>query len=63
MSTHAKWLDMVKFSSPPGLDVILSKSIADKLHSGVFSMDGARLPSQHNTFVDDNLMVDTIEHI
>ena len=41
MSTHAKWLDMVKFSSPPEPDVIHSKAIADKLHSGFFTMDDA----------------------
>ena len=58
LSKHADWIDKIKFALPPGKDVAFSKAIRDRLNRGVIGDDGSRSPSQHNTFVDDNLMAE-----
>ena len=39
-------------------DVFFCKAEAHSINKGVFSQKGDTLPSQHNEFVDDNLMAD-----
>ena len=60
---HADWLKQVQFTPPPGEDTEFSNARRDYVNAGVIHSDGSRCPSQHNTFVDDNLMAETQEYI
>ena len=58
VQTHKKLLDMIKWADPPGPDVTFAPARSCVMNQGVFNADGTEKPSQHNIYVDDNLMAD-----
>ena len=63
VSKHKEFLDQVRYEGLGTDDVIFSRAAADALNKGAFTQQGDRLPSPHNTFVDDNLMADIPRYI
>ena len=56
---HRKYLDMLRWSDPPTSEVTYVQASACSKNPGIFNADGTEQPSQHNIYVDDNLMADT----
>ena len=61
--THKEFLDKVRYEGGDTLTLSIIQARSDSLNKGAYSESGQRLPSQHNTFVDDNLMADVADHI
>jgi hypothetical protein len=57
---HKEILDKVTFSEPPTPTTTFVKATKDTIHTGVFDKNGKKKKSQHNMFVDDNLMANIL---
>ena len=58
LEKHKAYLDMVRWSEPHKASVIFVPAQQCLKNKGISRYDGTEKPSQHNIYVDDNLMVD-----
>ena len=58
VTKHKKWLDMIKWSDPPGDDVVYTQVTSCSRKPGIKNPDGTEKPSPHHIYVDDDLMGD-----
>ena len=58
LEKHKAYLDMVRWSEPPEASVVSVPAKRCSKNKGIVRDDGSEEPSQHNIYVDDNLMAD-----
>jgi len=56
--THAKLLNLIKYSTPHHKNTIFTPAVPDSINKGVLDINGKHTNSKHNMFVDDNVIAE-----
>ena len=58
IAKHDNYLSQVKYCAEPDVDTEFVQAVRDKLNQGVLDENGRHRPTEHNMYVDDNLIAE-----